>query len=651
MTSLPLAWLPGFPTFLVWAVVSLAAPAAPAQQATISAPSEVAVGAEFVVSWTGPGGERDFVSLDPAGAPERQYGPYEYVRKGSRLTFRAPGKPGQYEVRYHSEASGYPVLASAPVRVVAIEAALEVPGTVSVGAPVAITWTGPDNPRDFISIDAEGAREQEYGGYAYTSKGSPLTVAAPAAPGRYLVRYHLGVSGYPVIGTASLTVTEVAATLEVPARAAAGSTIAVTWTGPDNAGDFISIDQVGLPESRYGSYAYTTKGSPLELPVPDQPGSYEVRYHLGASGYRVIGSSPLSVGDVTASVDPVEPVVVGEPFEVSWTGPDNERDFVTIVPAGAPERSYESYAYTRRGNPLRVAAPKSPGSYEVRYLTGQDYRTLASVAVDVRPGSARGSLRVIGAGSGTDAGASASGAGAVEVILDASGSMLQRLGDKRRIELARDALLDLTGSALPAGTPFALRVFGHREAGSCRTDLELPLGPLDPGGAAAKIRSVEAMNLAKTPIAASLRAVRQDLAAASGPRLVVLVTDGEETCDGDPAAAIEELRAAGIEVRVDIVGFAIDELMLKEEFERWARLGGGRYFDAADGDALRQAVRGSLQESYQVLSGTEVVATGTVGGDAVEVAPGRYQVLMSSGRDLGTVTVTAGETTQLRTGG
>jgi hypothetical protein len=208
----------------------------------------------------------------------------------------------------------------------------------------------------------------------------------------------------------------------------------------------------------------------------------------------------------------------------------------------------------------------------------------------------------------------------------------------------------LTGSALPAGTPFALRVFGHREADSCRTDLELPLGPLDPAAAAAKIRSVEAKNLAKTPIAASLRAVRQDLAAASGPRLVLLVTDGEETCDGDPAAAIEELRAAGIDVRVDIVGFAIDELMVKEQFERWSRLGGGRYFDAADGDALRQAVRGSLEEGFEVLAGSEVVATGTVGGEGIELTPGRYRVRTTSGRDLGTVSVTAGETTEVRTG-
>jgi hypothetical protein len=144
--------------------------------------------------------------------------------------------------------------------------------------------------------------------------------------------------------------------------------------------------------------------------------------------------------------------------------------------------------------------------------------------------------------------------------------------------------------------------------------------------------------------------VRQDLAAASGPRLVVLVTDGEETCDGDPAAAIEELRAAGIDVRVDIVGFAIDELMVKEQFESWSRLGGGRYFDAADGDALRQAVRGSLGEGFEVLAGSEVVATGTVGGEAIELTPGRYRVRTTSGRDLGTVTVTAGETTEVRTG-
>lgn len=646
MPSRPLAPVPAALALAAALLAVLAAPVATAQPATVSAPATVEVGAELTVSWTGPGDARDFISLDPAGAPHREYGPYVYAGKGSPITLQAPGKPGDYEVRYHGGGSGYPVLASAAVKVIAATAVLEVPASVAAGAPVRVVWSGPDNPRDFISIDPEGAAQSAYGAYAYTAKGSPLPLTAPVEPGRYLVRYHLGVGGYAVIGSAPLTVGDVAATLEAPARADAGSTIAVAWTGPDNAGDFISIDPPDAPESEYGRYVYTRAGSPVDLVVPDVPGRYLVRYHLGGSGYRVIGSTPVEVGGVTATVAAAGPVVAGEPFAVAWTGPDNERDFVTIVPSGAADRTWGSYAYTRHGSPGRIEAPDEPGSYELRYLTGQDYRTLASAAVDVRPSGARGTLKVLpAAGAGGEADAAP---GAVEVILDASGSMLQRLGGKRRIELAREALLDLTASALPAGTPFALRVFGHREADSCRTDLELPLAPLDPVDAAARIRSIEAMNLARTPIAASLGAVRQDLAAAAGPLLVVLVTDGEETCDGDPAAAIEDLRAAGVDVRVNIVGFAIDELMLEEDFERWARLGGGRYFDAADGEALRQAVRSSLREGFEVLRSGALVATGTVGDAGVELAPGRYEVRTSSGTGLGSVTIAAGEVAELR---
>jgi hypothetical protein len=630
-------------------ILALAAPPA-TQAATVSvtAPAEVEVGAAFEASWSGTAGQGDFISVDPAGAPEREYGAYVYASKGSPVSLRAPGTPGDYAVRYHSGGSGYPVLASAPLRVVPATATLEVPPTVERGGSITVAWTGPDNPQDFISVDPAGAAEGKYGAYGYTSKGSPLEIPAPAEAGSYEVRYHLGVSGYAVIGTAAVTVGAAAATVEAPARADAGSTLSIAWTGPDNPRDFISIDPAGAPQQEYGRYAYTSKGSPLEIPVPDAPGRYEVRYHLGASGYPVIGAAPLEVGAVTATVEPRQPIVAGEPFEVAWSGPDNELDFVTIVPAGTAEGQYGNYAYTRRGNPLRIEAPAAPGDYEVRYLTGQERRRLASEPVEVRPGTARGSLRVVAASGATGA---ATDLGAVEVILDASGSMLQRLEGARRIDLARDALLGLTGETLPDGVPFALRVFGHREADSCRTDLEIPLAPLDRSRVAATIRSVEAKNLAKTPIADSLRAVARDLAGASGPRLVVLVTDGEETCDGDPAAAIRELAAGGVEVRVNIVGFAIDELMLKEEFEGWARLGGGRYFDATDGEGLRQAVRGAIRETFEAVSNGEVVAGGTVGGDAVELPVGEYRVRTSSGKDLGAVTIAADEETTVRLGG
>src|SRR5690606_7641324 len=64
---------------------------------------------------------------------------------------------------------------------------------------------------------------------------------------------------------------------------------------------------------------------------------------------------------------------------------------------------------------------------------------------------------------------------AVALILDASGSMLQRMKGERRIEVARRGLVEAVTRHIAPGTPVALRVFGHRQANACRTDLEIPL--------------------------------------------------------------------------------------------------------------------------------------------------------------------------------
>jgi len=217
--------------------------------------------------------------------------------------------------------------------------------------------------------------------------------------------------------------------------------------------------------------------------------------------------------------------------------------------------------------------------------------------------------------------------GAVELILDASGSMLKRMGDRRRIEIAKTAVAEVVESVLPDGMPLALRVYGHREAGSCRTDLEVPLGPLDKAALHRKLDSINAVNLAKTPIAESLARVADDLAAVQGRRWVILLTDGEETCDGDVAAVLEELSQKGIDVRLNIVGFAISDNALKTEFSRLAGLGGGTYFDAGEADALAQAMEQSLRIPFRVLNSEgEVVAKGVLDGEALELPAGHYEV-------------------------
>ncbi|HSM27725.1 MAG TPA: VWA domain-containing protein, partial [Thioalkalivibrio sp.] len=240
-----------------------------------------------------------------------------------------------------------------------------------------------------------------------------------------------------------------------------------------------------------------------------------------------------------------------------------------------------------------------------------------------------GRLRVLSGPEGSAGGLVAGGA--VSLILDASGSMLQRMDGVRRIEIAKRGLVDAVSRHLAPGTPVALRVFGHREPNACRTDLEIPLAPLDPAAAQRQIGDIQARNLARTPIADSLAQVESDLSMANGPKTVVLVTDGEETCDGDPGAVIQSLLDKGFDFRLNIIGFALDDETLEAQFAEWSELGGGAYFSAGDADSFGQALQAALQVPYAVYDRQGVeVARGLVDGEPVELPAGSYRVVVAA---------------------
>ena len=89
--------------------------------------------------------------------------------------------------------------------------------------------------------------------------------------------------------------------------------------------------------------------------------------------------------------------------------------------------------------------------------------------------------------------------------------------------------------------------------------------------------------------------ITEDLRDAKADRLVILLTDGDETCGGDPAAAIEKLVKAG--VRVNIVGFAIDDAKLAATLRHWSDVAGGMYFEAQDARGLDAAMTQATKSS------------------------------------------------------
>jgi hypothetical protein len=626
-------------------VLLIAVASAPSHgaDASLQIPAEVQAGSKLSVGWKGPGAQADFISIDTPGAPDTQYGPYVYPAQGNPVEIAVPSTAGDYVVRYHL-AAGYTVIASVPLKVTDVSATLEPAPTVGVGGDLSINWTGPKQASDFISIDKPGTPDTSYGPYAYATQGSPAKIRAPDAPGNYVVRYHMAGGGYRVIGSAPVKVVDQSVTLSPPGHAAAGSRVLIKWSGPANQADFISIDPIGSDDAKYGAYAYPTATSDqVEIRAPEEAGDYLVRYHMGGS-YRVLGSAPLRIDPVTANLTAPQDVAAGTAFEVGWQGPDNEGDFITVVKPDAVAMTYgASNGYTRRGNPVRLEAPREVGDYELRYLTGQGYGTLAKRALHVGPGSAVGKLRVV-----SDASEPVGAFDAVEFVLDASGSMLQRIGGERRIDVAKSALVGLT-DVLPTDSAFALRVFGHKEADSCRTDLEIKQPRVDKAAAVAAIKAITAKNLAKTPIGASLLKVKEDLAGTNGSVLVILMTDGEETCDGDPKAAIDALRADGADVRVSIVGFAVDEVGLKETFAQWAQAGNGAFFDAQNAEQLKRAVRATLSPTFEVVRAGKAVASGTVNGGTIELPVGDYLVRLHGAppKDLGQATIQADATAEL----
>jgi hypothetical protein len=621
-------------------------PVANAQDITVVAPESAIVGAPLEVRWVGEANPRDFITIVPADAPEGKYDGYQYAQKNP-VVLTVPATPGSYEVRYLGAASPYPTVTRRPLEVLDVAATIEVPPSVDAGAEFPIAWTGPDHRQDFITIVPAGTAEGTYAVYAYTSKGSPLRMQAPDAPGEYEVRYLMGSGGYRTLGRAPLTVGGSEASIGVPATVPAGSPFEVAWQGPDNARDFITIVPAGAPARQYDAYVYTARGNPVEMNAPEEAGDYEVRYLTGQT-YATLAAAPMKVMPVSATLTAPATAAARDAVTVTWEGPGNATDYVVLLPVGSDNSEPGNYALVARGKTLKIETPAEAGEYELRYLTSGKRLTLGMRPITIVPRAVPGELRVVDAAGGSDlAGAT------VAVVLDASGSMLQRLDGERRIDIAKAAVTDLVEDVLPDSAAFALRVFGHKEADSCRSDLEIPPGPLNRAAAAGKVASINAMNLARTPIAESLRLVAADVGVHTGPLVIILLTDGEETCDGDPAGVIRNLADNGADVRVSIVGFAIDELMLKETFAAWAKLGNGNYFNAADGAELAASLRESVEVPYSVVNGAgEIVASGTVNGPPVAVDAGSYRVVVQSGtmRNVDGVVVREEEVTQVDLG-
>ena len=343
--------------------------------ATLEAPDSVEIGSAIAVGWTGPGYEPDQIVIASPGE-ETTLGRV-FVRDGNPVSLPAPSEPGSYELRYLMQVNSE-IIGTRMIEVTDIVATLEAPATAVAGSSVEVHWTGPDYQNDFIAVGAMDEPDR-YENYAYTRDGSPATLVMPVEPGEYEIRYFLN-QDRRVIARHAITVTEVAATLQAPDTAVAGSTVQVQWTGPDYHNDFIGVGRPDDPD-HYENYAYTRDGSPASLVMPVEPGDYEIRYFVNQDR-TVIARRSISVTGIVATLEAPAMAEAGSTIQVHWTGPDYRNDFIGVGRPDDPDH-YENYAYTRDGSPASLVMPVEPGDYEIRYFVNQDRTVIARHPVTV----------------------------------------------------------------------------------------------------------------------------------------------------------------------------------------------------------------------------------------------------------------------------
>ena len=202
----------------------------------------------------------------------------------------------------------------------------------------------------------------------------------------------------------------------------------------------------------------------------------------------------------------------------------------------------------------------------------------------------RASFIVVVAGlfcAGLPGGAPAQENRSIALILDASGSMNAALGRGTRIEAAKEAVAAFLAELDP-GTRIAYRAYGHqspRERHDCEdTELMVGFAPAAANREAILDRTQAIRAQGYTPITKVIRLAAGDTAGEEGERVVVLISDGKETCEGDPCAAAKALAEADARLVVHTIGFNVD-VAARYQLQCIAKVARGTYSDASDAAA------------------------------------------------------------------
>ncbi|MEU0048817.1 VWA domain-containing protein [Streptomyces sp. NPDC006184] len=182
----------------------------------------------------------------------------------------------------------------------------------------------------------------------------------------------------------------------------------------------------------------------------------------------------------------------------------------------------------------------------------------------------------------------------VELVLDVSGSMRTRdIDGGTRMAAAKQAFNEVL-DATPEEVRLGIRTLGanyrgnDRQEGCKDTEQLYPVGPLDRTDAKTAVATLAPTGW--TPIGPALLKAAADLNGGDGTRRIVLISDGEDTCQPlDPCEVAREIAAKGIGLTIDTLGL-VPDAKTRDQLSCIADATGGTYTSVRHKEELTDRV-------------------------------------------------------------
>jgi hypothetical protein len=132
-------------------------------------------------------------------------------------------------------------------------------------------------------------------------------------------------------------------------------------------------------------------------------------------------------------------------------------------------------------------------------------------------------------------------------------------GEDNRLVAARNVMAEMLRPS-PSEITIGLRVFGSGAVPqACQdTDLLVPLAAGNQQRIIAQLATVTASETVEAPLAAAIVAAIRDLAAHSGPKTLVVITGGQDSCLAEAGRFIaQEAERAGIDLQTFVIGYQV----------------------------------------------------------------------------------------------